>query len=153
MSGGPPPDQASSSDSSDEAPVPRIPRGKGIALTRGALTRIGFTAIALVALLVLQRPCSRAVGQFVTAFGDERGAPASPAEGAPAQAPGTPAPPTQYEVLTPSMTDDELRAAIGRAEARARQARELPVAAPAPTPVPAAGPTPTSSPGPTPREQ
>lgn len=114
-------------DSDADAPVPKLPRGKGITLTRGALTRIGFTAIALVAVLVLQRPCSRAVGQFVTAFGDQ---PATPAE--PVIAPA----PTQYEVLTPSMTDDELRAAIGRAEARARQAREAPAPAPAPSPAP-----------------
>lgn len=112
--------QASAAGGDDE-PVPKLPRGKGITLTRGALTRIGFTAIALVAVLVLQKPCSRAAGQFVTAFGEEPGAPAAP--------PVAPAP-AQYEVLTPSMTDDELRAAIGRAEARARQAREAPVPAP-----------------------
>lgn len=120
--------QANAASIEDE-PVPKLPRGKGITLTRGALTRIGFTAIALVAVLVLQKPCSRAAGQFVTAFGEEPGAPAAPAV--------APAPvPTQYEVLTPSMTDDELRAAIGRAEARARQAREAPAPAPAPSPAP-----------------
>lgn len=117
---------------SDDEPVPKLPRGKGITLTRGALTRIGFTAIALVAVLVLQRPCSRAVGQFVTAFGDEHPQPAP-----------APVVPTQYEVLTPSMTDDELRAAIGRAEARARQAREAPATPTAPT-APSVAPAPAA---------
>ncbi len=128
--------EAAAAGAEDE-PVPKLPRGKGITLTRGALTRIGFTAIALVAVLVLQKPCSRAAGQFVTAFGEEPGAPAAP--------PVAPVP-TQYEVLTPSMTDDELRAAIGRAEARARQAREAPAPAPAPAPSPAPVPAVPSQP-------
>ncbi|HRC55487.1 MAG TPA: hypothetical protein PKU97_06145, partial [Kofleriaceae bacterium] len=73
-----------SSPSNDD--VPKLPRGKGLSLSGAAIMRIGITAIALVALLVLQRPCSRAVGKFVTAFG-------GPSGGDPgAVAPGTAAP-------------------------------------------------------------
>ena len=153
-------------------PVPRLPRGKGLALSGAAMMRIGITAIALVALLVLQRPCSKAVGQFVTAFGSQpssgSAAPAAgelaPAPG-PAAAPAAPTPrpagapvsrdPADYEVLSPSMTDDELRSAIERARRRAAEAEAAEAAeaarrpaTPAPAPAPPAPGAPSAAPQP-----
>lgn len=51
--------------------VPRLPRGKGFSLSMSQIVRIVAVATALIALLVLQRPCSRAVSKFVTGFGPQ----------------------------------------------------------------------------------
>ena len=48
--------------------VPRLPRGKGITLTWPAILRIGMTAAMLVLLIVMAKPCSRAIGNFVGGF-------------------------------------------------------------------------------------
>lgn len=53
----------------DEAPVPKIPRGKGFKLSTPQMMRIGMTAVVLFAVIALQEPCSNAVGRFVTTFG------------------------------------------------------------------------------------
>lgn len=39
--------------------------------TFGQIVRIVMVATALVALIVLQKPCARSVSKFVTSFGDE----------------------------------------------------------------------------------
>ncbi len=39
--------------------------------TFGQIVRIVMVATALVALIVLQKPCARSVSRFVTSFGDE----------------------------------------------------------------------------------
>jgi hypothetical protein len=52
-----------------DAPVPKLPRGKGFTLSMQQLMRIGMTAVVLVAVVALQEPCSKAVGRFVTTFG------------------------------------------------------------------------------------
>jgi len=49
--------------------VPRLPRGRGIRLSRVQLVRIAGTVCLLVFLLVVQRPCASAVSTFVTGFG------------------------------------------------------------------------------------
>ena len=49
--------------------VPKIPRGRGLALSFGQILRIATVAVALVALIVLQKPCARSVSRFVTQFG------------------------------------------------------------------------------------
>ena len=126
--------------------VPKLPRGRGIRLSRVQLVRIVGTAAMLAVLLLMQRPCSRAVSNFVTSF-DARGSgahvPAIPARGsgsARSQAPesGVRAGPgsdasnaksldgrakgvNDYEHLQPGMTDDELKAAIERARIKASQ--------------------------------
>jgi hypothetical protein len=56
--------------------VPRLPRGRGLSFSFGQIMRIAMVAMALVALLVLQRPCARSVSKFVTGFGpDDAGVP------------------------------------------------------------------------------
>jgi hypothetical protein len=106
---------------SDE-PVPRLPRGRGMRLSRPELFRIAGLAILLVFLVVAQRPCADAVSRFVTSFGDQGSA------AAPLPRPGTVDLPAsgagsdvgRYEQLRPGMTEAELKAAIDRARARAR---------------------------------
>jgi hypothetical protein len=101
--------------------VPKLPRGKGLTLSSGQMMRIGMTLVTLLAIVVLRRPCSDAVGRFVTTFG---GPTPNGTSAAPIAAPGSPvaapaavpsarpiAPAPVYERLTPSMTDGELRAA------------------------------------------
>ncbi len=155
----------------DDAPVPRLPRGKGFALSWPQLTRIGMTLVALVAIVALREPCSDSVGRFVTTFGGDAVAPgaakaenggasltpaaASPAATAePTKAPGaTPAPGSatpepEYELMSTSMTDDELRAAFERAKRRAEAAKAKAAAeAASPSSAPAAelAPAPDSS--------
>jgi hypothetical protein len=85
--------------------------------------RIAGTAGVLVALLVMQKPCARAVSNFVTSFDGhgsagqgtaQRGAGATGSAGS-----AGPAAPADYEHLRPGMTDDEIKATIERARARA----------------------------------
>ncbi|MEZ4360129.1 MAG: hypothetical protein R3B48_08110 [Kofleriaceae bacterium] len=143
-------------DEPSEEPVPKLPRGKGVSLSGPQLMRIGLTAVTLLALLTLRRPCSDAVGGFVANFG---GAPAGASGGASGEAPaprapaapppGAPAAATEYERLSPSMTDDELRAAIERAKRRAaaEEARQVaPSAEPASAPAEPAHVRPASAP-------
>lgn len=105
-----------------DAPVPRLPRGRGMRFSRPELFRIAGLAILLVFLVVAQRPCSDAVSRFVTSFGDAGSA------AAPLPRPGTVDVPAgsagsdlgRYEQLRPGMTEAELKATIERARARAR---------------------------------
>ncbi|HET7502900.1 MAG TPA: hypothetical protein VFK02_17895 [Kofleriaceae bacterium] len=52
-----------------EDEVPRLPRGRGLRLSRPQLFRIAGTIAVLAFLLVMQRPCADAVSKFVTGFG------------------------------------------------------------------------------------
>ncbi len=154
---------ATEATSGAEEPVPKLPRGKGLTMSRAQMMRIGMTMVTLLAIVALQKPCSNAVGTFVTTFGGTAetgqggaaataetgqggaGATTRPGPGpgiapAPSAAGGTGAaapPPAvrsidQYERLTPSMTDAELRAAIERARRRAAEAEAA--SSPGPTP-------------------
>lgn len=110
-----------------DEPVPRLPRSLGFKLSTAAIVRILMTAALLVMLLVAQRPCADSVSEFVTDF-DKVGS------GAPAGQPGDQMPkpgridvaPTvetgsagDYETLRSDMTEEQLKAAIDRAKARA----------------------------------
>ena len=139
----------------EEDEVPKLPRGRGIRLSRVQLVRIAGTSAVLVVLLLMQRPCARAVSNFVTSF-DGRGsagqgaaanrpgvrgsgvAPSTSVDGPPGSATGAAAPSggsaaprlNDYERLQPGMTDDEVKAAIERA--RGKSAPSLPPPPPAP---------------------
>lgn len=91
--------------------VPRLPRGKGFALSTPQLIRIVMVATALVALIVLQRPCARSVSKFVTGFG-QVDAGAADARPAPPVAPAG-------ELLRADMTEAEMAVVIARARAAA----------------------------------
>ncbi|MEZ4402715.1 MAG: hypothetical protein R3B06_22025 [Kofleriaceae bacterium] len=90
--------------------VPRLPRGRGLRFSFGELVRILMVATALIALLVLQKPCARSVSQFVTGFGSVDAGP--PIDAGPA----TPPPGVR---LRADMTPAELEAAIAAARAGA----------------------------------
>jgi hypothetical protein len=131
-----------------EDDVPKLPRGRGIRLSRVQLVRIAGTSAVLVVLLLMQRPCARAVSSFVTSF-DGRGsagqgsaahrpgmrgsgvAPSTSVDGPAGAAPPSAGEPAKrlndYERLQPGMTDDEVKAAIERARVRS---------APRPSPAP-----------------
>ena len=90
--------------------VPKLPRGRGLRLSRPELVRVLLLAILLVFLVATQRQCANAISGLVTGFGDQgSAAKTSPPSGNP----------EDYERLRPGMTDAELKAAIERARARA----------------------------------
>lgn len=98
----------------DDDPVPRLPRGRGIKLSRGQLFKILMTATLLVLLFVFQQPCSEGVSRFVTDFDTPTRSTPEPGSGAvkPASETG------DYELIGPNMTDAERDAAIQRALAK-----------------------------------
>lgn len=102
--------------------VPRLPRGKGLALSTAEIIRIVMVAVALVAVLVLQKPCARSMGRFITSFNPPDAGVAVP--DAASVAPGAGATVTTQAVeaggtvlLQGTMTPAELEAAIARARA------------------------------------
>ena len=116
---------ASPSDGRDDdgEPVPRLPRGRGLRLSVPELLRIAVLAILLVFLIVTQKPCASAVSRFVTSFGGQGSAakamPRPDNVDVPGSGAGSGSGLEGYERLRPGMTDDELKAAIERARARA----------------------------------
>jgi len=89
---------------SRDGDVPRLPRGRGVKLMGPQLFKIGMVAMLLVAVIMLRRPCSDAVGKFVSDF-DQRDA-------------GVKAPPPQQpdpykspviEIDTRKMSDEEIK--------------------------------------------
>jgi hypothetical protein len=110
-----------------EEPVPKLPRGRGLRLSKPELFRIALTLITLIGVVVLTKPCANAVSGFVTSFDGSGSAneKAMPKPGnvdvpAPGQGSGqgSAIAEPQYETLKPGMTDDEIRAAIERSKAR-----------------------------------
>jgi hypothetical protein len=86
--------------------VPRLPRGKGISLTGPQMFKILLFAALLVAVIVLQRPCSEAAGRFVGQFDTRDAAPAPP------KPDPHPLPPGNYVEIKPGMTDEQIKQAI-----------------------------------------
>ncbi len=75
-----------------------------------------MTLTLLVALIVMQGPCADAVSTFVTSFGDEGSASALMPK------PGQVDKPKQQGELIPvNATEEEIKAAVERERARARQ--------------------------------
>lgn len=97
-------------DDADEEPVPRLPRGRGMKLSFPMIVRIVVVAVSLIALIVLAKPCSRAVSNFVVGFGNPDAAVRIP-DAAPAPIEGT--------MLRSDMTPEEIKAAVERERARA----------------------------------
>ena len=86
--------------------VPRLPRGRGLKLSFPEILRIAMTAIMLIAVIVLARPCADAVGHFVANF--------DPPDAA-GPAPGPVRAPAGYVHLTPDMTPEQIQQAINAA--------------------------------------
>lgn len=120
-----------------DADVPRLPRGRGLRLSRPLLVRIAGTVALLVFLIVMQRPCADSISRFVTGFGssgdhgsaaavmprpgtiDLPGSAAGPGSAASAGAATDALDLERYEHLRPGMTDDEIKAVIERARVKA----------------------------------
>jgi hypothetical protein len=102
------------SESEDE-PVPKLPRGRGLKLSGPELFRIGITLISLIGVIVLAKPCASSVSSFVMGYSQGSDASKLPK-------PGTVEPTVEdyskYEQLRPGMTDEEIKAAIERSKAR-----------------------------------
>jgi hypothetical protein len=111
-------------ESGDEE-VPKLPRGRGFKLSTPQLIRIGGTALLLVLLIVMQKPCAEAVSGFVTGFdGSGSAAKAMPKPGnvdVPHEGNGSAG---DYEHLGANMTDAELKAAVERSKAKHRADEE-----------------------------
>jgi hypothetical protein len=97
--------------------VPRIPRGRGLKLSAGQFVQVVMVAAALVAVVILAKPCGRAVSGFVTGFDrpDGGSAPATAIDAGAATAPTLP----DGVILRGDMTPEELEAAIAKARAAA----------------------------------
>jgi hypothetical protein len=115
----PGPESANVSQPTPDADVPKLPRGRGMRLSRPQMVRIAGTLFLLVFLIAMQRPCADAVSKFVTGFGDQGSASVQmPKPGnvdVPSGSAGSASGPDRYEHLRPGMTDDEIKAVIDRA--------------------------------------
>lgn len=91
--------------------MPKLPRGRGLKLSKPDLIRIAFLVIALIGVIMLTGPCARSVSNFVTGFDNKNKA---------ARKPGTVDVPKQqhYEQLKPGMSEEEIKAAIERSKAQ-----------------------------------
>jgi hypothetical protein len=106
-------------DDADE-PVPRLPRSRGFKLSRPQMVRIAITAVLLVMIVMIQKPCADTVSSFVTSFGDEGSA------ATPMPRPGTVDQPTgsdvgsagDYETLPEHMTQADYQALVERQKAK-----------------------------------
>ncbi len=106
--------------SDDDLEHVKLPRGRGIKLSRSQLLRIGATLFLLVFLLVMQKPCANAVSKFVTGFGDQGSAGSAMPKPGNVDMPGSGSGSAeiQYEQLRPGMSDEEIKQAIERSKAR-----------------------------------
>jgi hypothetical protein len=100
--------------------VPKLPRSRGLKLSRKELVRVAMTALLLVLVIVVARPCAEAMSNFVTSFGgSDTPSSAMPRPGT-VDKPHAPGSAGDYEQLRPDMTEAEIKAAIERAKARAK---------------------------------
>jgi hypothetical protein len=96
----------------NEEPVPKLPRGRGLKFSGPELFRIALTLVTLIGVIVLTKPCATAVSGFVTSFDGSATETQMPR-------PGTvdlPPPDQHYEQLTPGMSEAEIKAAMERAK-------------------------------------
>ncbi len=103
------------SEPDDDEPVPKIPYGRGLKLDKAMIFRILATLVLLVMIVVAARPCADATSKFVTDFDEKKG---SASETMPKPGNVDKLGP-EYEMMGPNMTDEERKAAIERAKAKA----------------------------------
>lgn len=97
-----------------DAPVPKLPYGRGLRFSGPELFRIAMTIMVLVAVIALAKPCSNAVSSFVTGFGS-----GSAATAAGSNATAT-APIGSDLIPLKGMTDEQVKATVENAQQRAR---------------------------------
>ena len=110
-----------------DAPVPRLPRTTHFKVSFAAIFRIFLTGCLLAMIIVARRPCADAVSGFVTSFDNTPNGSGSAAVQMPKPGTVDVTPADQglgsagdYETLRPGMTEEEIKAAIERAKAKAR---------------------------------
>ena len=101
----------------NDEPVPKLPRGRGLKFSGPEMFRIALMVVALVGVIVLTRPCARAVSGFVTSFDNGSDTQAMPKPGN-VDVPKQPTKEPKYEELKPGMSEAEIKAAIERSKAR-----------------------------------
>ncbi len=114
----------------DDEPVPRLPRTTHFKVSPAAIFRIAMTTALLVMIVVSRRPCADAVSGFVTSFDNTPSGSGSATVQMPK--PGTVDVPQaeqgsagDYETLRPDMSEEQIKAAIERAKAKARVRGEV----------------------------
>jgi hypothetical protein len=126
-----PPEPPSSADKPDDvaddlAKIPRLPRAGGFKLATADLVKIGFTAAILIMIIMIRRPCSETVSNFVIDIDNPGSGSAGtqmpkpdnldPSAGSGSSSTAPLRDPCEVN-LAPNMTDAETRAAIERAQA------------------------------------
>lgn len=106
----------------DDDDVPKLPRSRGLKLSRPQLIRIVLTGLLLALVVVIQKPCADTVSTFVTSFGDEGSATtAMPKPGTvdqqqqPASDVGSA---SDYEKIPDNMTEADYKAMVERQKAK-----------------------------------
>lgn len=104
--------------------MPRLPRGRGFKISTAQLIQIVMVAVALVAVIVLAKPCARSVSNFVNRFDVDAGARfvPTPPDGGTAAAPPPPVLPDGV-MINSRMTPEEIEAAIKK-ELEAARAKD-----------------------------
>jgi hypothetical protein len=100
-----------------EEPVPKLPRGRGLKLSGPQVFRILMTLVALVGVIVLAKPCSDSVSNFVMGYSQGSDSSKLPKPGN-VEPTVPPSELDKYEKLEPGMTEEELKAAVERAKAK-----------------------------------
>ncbi len=104
----------------DDAPVPRLPRGRMFKLSMPALVRIAMTLTLLVMIIVIQKPCADGVSRFVAGFGSGSDVGSGVESGSRAGSVQPAIDPLEaYEPIHADMTPAEMEAAVVRARAKA----------------------------------
>lgn len=112
-------------DVTDDEPVPKLPRGRGLKLDGPMMFRIGATLCLLIMIIVMRKPCANATSKFVTGFGDDGSAGVVPKPGTIDVPVGSgSAKPTGdgMEHVGPGASEEEVRAAWERTRAKAKAA-------------------------------
>jgi hypothetical protein len=102
---------------SDDEPVPKLPRGRGLRLNGPEVFRVLITGAMLVAVLILAKPCGDAVSRFVMGMDGSGKGSAIPKPGN-VDIPQLPGSADDYVELHPGMTDEQVKEAIERAKAK-----------------------------------
>ena len=77
-----------------------------------------MTLVALVGVIVLAKPCSDSVSNFVMGYSQGSDSSQMPKPGTVEPTTPTPSELDKYEQLKPGMTEEELKAAVERAKAK-----------------------------------
>ncbi len=101
----------------DSAPVPKLPRNRGIRFSGPELFRVVMTGAMLVVVLILAKPCGNAVSNFVMGFEGKNKGSAMPKPGN-VDLPSLPGSAGDYVELHAGMTDEQVQQAIAQARAK-----------------------------------